>query len=97
MSVSEPRSGLLRAGLDLLKPGELTGNDMKVLSRNVADAKSEVGGIADGLRRDTLNSYVSMQHNVDRSLVEVRKRPIKLFDCKTMACNRASVMLFTVQ
>lgn len=62
------------------------------------ESKSVTNGLVNGLRRDTLDSYTSIRHNVDQALMEVRKRLKEVFNRKAMTLKQSvCVVLFAVQ
>lgn len=43
-----------------------------------------MNSLVDGLRQDTIDSYASIRHNVDQSLVAASKHPKKMLDGEVM-------------
>lgn len=60
----------------------LTGCDVEVVPRRIADAKGDMKESVGGLCRNTFGCYASMGHNVDRSLLAVSNCLKKMFDCE---------------
>lgn len=76
----ESRISLLEEALDFLKRNESTGRDMEIVNRKLADAKNEVNNLVDGSHRDTFDSYTSIRHNVNQTLLSVGSRLRDLID-----------------
>lgn len=53
---------------------------MEIVGREVADAIGKLNELVDRLRRDSFDSYTSMQHNVDQTLPVVGSRLMELID-----------------
>lgn len=54
----------------------------------VADAKGKMNSLVDGLRRDIFDSYASIRHNVDQSLLAVGSCLRKMVDRETKELQR---------
>lgn len=74
-----PRVHLLCDELDSFKHCESTIFNLKATSCMVADAQDGVTDIVTGLQRINVSSYYSICCSVERALVDVSKRPIKMF------------------
>lgn len=66
--------------LDFLKRRESPNCELEVMTRIVADAKSNITDTVTWLHRDTVSSYNSVRRGVDGALVEVGTRLKEAFD-----------------
>lgn len=89
----------LKEELDSLKRRESAVCNAEVVSRKVANAKSNMNHLIDGLRQGTFKLYAFIQYCIDQSLVAVSERRIVMSDRKAMMlqqgvhddfCNAAS-------
>lgn len=55
---------------------------MEIVGRKIADANDEVNSLVVGLRRDVFDSYASIRHDVDQTLLAVGSRIRKQIDRK---------------
>lgn len=78
----ESRFASLKAKLDLLKRKEMTGGDMKIVGRKVANVEGEVNQLVEVLHRGTFESYANIRHKVDQTKLAVGSRLIELIDRK---------------
>lgn len=85
----ESRSRLLKNELDSLKRKVSMGCDMDIAGRKVANADGKVNILVNGLRRDTFDSYASIQHNVDQTLLAVGRCLRDLFDSQAQGFQRS--------
>lgn len=74
------RASLLKDKPVALKRKKSAGCNMEIVGRKVADIKSKVNNLANGLRRTNSESFASIRHNVDQKLLAVGSRPKTLLD-----------------
>lgn len=84
----EARIGLLIDELDSLKRKEPTACNTEVVSRKVVDENSDGNDLVDGIRRRTIVSCVSFQHDVNHLLVAICRSLKKLFGCDARALQQ---------
>lgn len=80
----EARLGGMKDELDSFKQKESTDRGMEVIYCKAAFTEGVINNLADGLRRDTFDSYANMRHNVDQSFVVVVKLLKKMPDHEAM-------------
>lgn len=89
--------GFLKIELDPLKRMESTGCEMKKVSCKVADAKGNMNSLADGMHKDTFDSYCCIPHNFNQSLVMISRYLKDMIDCEATALQQAIATLFAMQ